>query len=162
MDIFDEELVKFWQCLNQNAVEYIMVGGLSVNFNGYSRSTDDLDIWLKDTLENRKRFRQSFIDLDYGDFLLFETTQFVHGWSQFYVESGIVLDIMTEMKGLEGFSFDECYEQASVASFQGVKVPFLHINHLIANKRAVFRPKDQIDIIELEKIKEERKKMGLD
>lgn len=33
-------------------------------------------------------------------------------------------------------------------------VPFLHINHLLANKKAVNRSKDQIDVIELEKNKE--------
>jgi hypothetical protein len=43
-----------------------------------------------------------------------------------------------------------------------VLVPFLHINQLLANKKAGSRPKDQIDIIELEKIKEERRQMGLD
>jgi hypothetical protein len=32
-------------------------------------------------------------------------------------------------------------------------VPFLHINHLIANKVAVNRPKDQLDVMYLEKIK---------
>ena len=67
---------------------------------------------------------------------------------------------MTTMKGLEEFSFDECYKEASVAAIDGVKVPF--INHLLQNKRAVARPKDLDDIRELEKIKEERRKMGLD
>lgn len=162
MDIMDEDLLKFWQVLNSNEVQYIMVGGLSVNFNGYNRVTDDLDIWIKDTLENRKRFRKSFVDLGYGDFLSFETTQFIPGWSQFYVGPGIVLDIMTTMKGLEQFSFDDCYKEASVAAIDGVKVPFLHINHLLENKRAVARPKDLDDIRALEKIKEERRKMGLD
>ncbi len=55
MDIMDEDLLKFWQVLNSNEVLYIMVGGLSVNFNGHNRVTDDLDIWIKDTLDNRKR-----------------------------------------------------------------------------------------------------------
>lgn len=45
MDIMDEDVLKFWQCLNGNKVLYIMVGGLSVNFNGYNRVTYDLDIW---------------------------------------------------------------------------------------------------------------------
>jgi predicted nucleotidyltransferase len=162
MDIMDEDLLKFWQVLNSNDVLYIMVGGLSVNFNGHNRVTDDLDIWIKDTLDNRKRFRKSFVDLGYGDFLSFETTQFIAGWSQFYVGPGIVLDIMTTMKGLEHFSFDDCYKEASVAAIDGVRVPFLHINHLLENKRAVARPKDLDDIRALEKIKEERRKMGLD
>ena len=162
MDVMDENLLEFWQKLNNNQVLYIMVGGLSVNFNGHNRVTDDLDIWIKDTLENRQRFRKAFNDLGYGDFLSFETTQFIPGWSQFYVGQGIVLDIMTTMKGLEEYSFDECYKEASVAAIDGIKVPFLHINHLLQNKRAVARPKDLDDIRELEKIQEERRKMGLD
>ena len=41
---------------------------------------------------------------------------------------------------------------AAIADIDGVHVPFLHINQLIANKKAVNRPKDQLDIIELERI----------
>jgi hypothetical protein len=43
-------------------------------------------------------------------------------------------------------------DMASIADIDGVKVPFLHINQLIANKKAVNRPKDQLDVIELERI----------
>ena len=67
--------------------------------------------------------------------------------------AGIELDIMTEMKGLEKYTFDECYKIALVSDISGIKVPFLHINHLIQNKKAVNRPKDQVDVIYLEKIK---------
>jgi len=63
---------------------------------------------------------------------------------------------MTEMKGLEDLSFEECLNMASIADLDIVKVPFLHINHLIQNKRTVDRPKDKIDIIELEKIRKIR------
>ena len=42
-----------------------------------------------------------------------------------------------------------------------LKIPFLHINHLIANKKAVNRPKDQLDVIYLEKIKQIRAEEGL-
>jgi hypothetical protein len=36
----------------------------------------------------------------------------------------------------------------------GVKVRFLQLGHLIESKKAANRPKDQIDIIYLEKIKQ--------
>ena len=36
MDILDEELLKFWQSLNDNKVQYIMVGGFAVNMHGYT------------------------------------------------------------------------------------------------------------------------------
>ena len=60
------------------------------------------------------------------------------------------------MKGLEDHTFDECLALVSVANLDGILVPFLHINQLIANKKAVNRPKDQIDVLELERIKKIR------
>lgn len=94
MVVFNEELLKFWRALQQNDVLYIMVGGVATNLHGYHRTTDDIDVWIKDTLGNRQNLRKD------------------------------------------------------------VSVPFLHINHLLANKKAVNRPKDQVDVIELERIKE--------
>jgi hypothetical protein len=160
MDVLDEELLQFWKVLNTNHVRYIMVGGFATRFHGFDRTTDDLDMWLDDTVENRRNLRKSFKDLGYGDFSSLEMMQFVPGWTNFYIGGGIELDIMTEMKGLEGFSFKECLSKASFADLNGIEVPFLHINHLIDNKKAVNRPKDQLDVIQLEKIQQLRKKSG--
>jgi len=60
------------------------------------------------------------------------------------------------MKGVENLSFIECLEMASIADLDGVLVPFLNINQLIANKKAVNRPKDQIDVLALEQIRKLR------
>jgi hypothetical protein len=139
MDMMDEGLLDFWRCLNSNNVLYIMVGGFAVNMNGFIRATKDSDIWLKDTSENRKNFRKAYAEAGYGDYASLETLQFVPGWTQFYIADGLVLDIMTEMEGLEKGSFDEHLKQAAIADIDGVKVPFLHINALIANKKAVGR-----------------------
>jgi len=160
MDVMDEELLEFWRKLGEKNVRYIMVGGLATRFHGFNRITEDLDIWIEDTIENRQNFRKAFRELGYGDYASIETMQFVPGWTTFYA-AGIELDIMTEMKGLEEEKFDECYRLAAVSDLAGVKVPFLHINHLIANKKAVNRPKDQVDVIYLEKIKKLREEEGL-
>jgi hypothetical protein len=44
----------------------------------------------------------------------------------------------------------------SIAEIEKVKVPFLHINQLIENKKIINRPKDQIDVIALEQIRKLR------
>jgi len=152
MDVLDEQLLQFLDILNKNNVHYIMVGSLATRFHGYNRATDDLHLWLEDNLQNRKNLRKAFVELNYGDFSSIETMQFIAGRTSFYA-AGIELDIMTEMKGLEEFSFDECYNIALRGDINGVIVPFLHINHLIQNKKTVNRLKDQIDVIYLEKIK---------
>lgn len=160
MDILNEGLLEFWKSLNKNNVVYLMVGGFAVRFNGFNRATEDLDLWLKDNIENRKNFRKAYAESGYGDYPSFEKMIFVPGWTQFYIADGIILDIMTSMKGLENKSFDECYQQARIADLDGVKVPFLHINDLLVNKKAVARPKDQLDVLELEKIKKYLEEKG--
>lgn len=153
MDIFDEDILDFWRSLNRHNVRYVMVGGFAINLHGYHRTTTDIDILLEDSIGNRKLFRQAFKDYTGEDYFMLETIQFVPGWSPFQLNNGLVLDILTmPMKGLEDYSFDHCYDTASVADIFDIKVPFLHINQLIANKKAVNRPKDQVDVIGLENV----------
>jgi len=152
MDIFDEELLNFWQHLNDAGVKYIMVGGVATNLHGYNRTTDDVDVWIDDTSQNRKNFREAFQKYSGTDIFMMETMQIVPGWTPFNLNNGAQLDLMISMKGLEGLTFNECLILSSIAEIDEIKIPFLHINHLIINKKAVNRPKDQIDVIYLEKI----------
>lgn len=133
-----------------------MVGGYATNLHGYQRFTGDMDIWIKDTLENRQSLRIAFIDCNIGDYPMIEYMQFIPGWTEFHLNNGLRLDILVDMKGLEGYTFDECLQMASIADIENVKIPFLHIRQLIENKKVVNRPKDQIDVSALEQIRKLR------
>ena len=159
MDFFDEEILKFWKALQDQHVQYMLVGGYAINLHGYQRFTGDLDIWLKDTLENRKALRTAFVNCDMGDYSMIESMQFVPGWTEFHLNNDLRLDILTDMKGLEGYTFDECLQMASVADIENVAIPFLHINQLIENKKVVNRPKYQIDVLALEEIRRLRENL---
>ena len=154
MDVFDEEILIFWKALKDHGVQYIMVGGYATNLHGYQRFTGDMDIWL--TLENRKKLRETFISCNMGDYPMIEYMQFVPGYTEFHLNNGLRLDILIDMKGLEGYSFDECLQVASIAEIEGINIPFLHINQLIENKKTINRPKDQVDVAALEQIKKLR------
>lgn len=156
MDIFDTEIISFWKSLQQNDVRFIMIGGFATNLHGYQRYTGDMDIWIQDTKPNRKNLRKAFAEYGLGDFELLEQITFVAGWTDFYLNNGLKLDIITDMKGLDEYSFDDCYKLASLAEIENVQVPFLHINHLIQNKKSVGREKDQLDVKYLEIIKKLR------
>ena len=133
-----------------------MVGGYATNLHGYQRFTGDMDIWIKDTLENRQSLRSAFNDCNMGDYPMIEYMQFIPGWTEFHLNNGLRLDILVYMKGLEGYTFDECLQMASIADIENVKIPFLHISQLIENKKVVNRPKDQIDVSALEQIRKLR------
>jgi hypothetical protein len=158
MDIFDDEFLSLIKSLNKNNVEYIFVGGLATNLHGFSRMTGDIDIWINDTRQNRSNFRKALAETDLGDHPSLETTQFVPGWSGMLLHSGIELDIMTQLAGLEEYSFEDCFRISPTAEVLGIEIKFLHINFLIQNKKKVNREKDKIDVIELEKIRTESEK----
>jgi len=46
------DLLRF---LNEERVEYLVIGGMAVNYYGYHRSTGDLDLWVAITPENQNR-----------------------------------------------------------------------------------------------------------
>ncbi|MFN0254239.1 DUF6036 family nucleotidyltransferase [Pedobacter ureilyticus] len=153
MDVFDDEILKFWKALIENKVKFIMIGGVATNLHGFHRTTEDIDVWIKDDFKNRKNLRRAFVSYGLGDFELLETIEFIPGWTDFYLGNNLRMDIMTSVKGLEEYGFDKSLEYASIATIYDLEIPFLHINQLIEAKKASNRPKDQIDIIELEKIK---------
>ena len=128
MDIFDEEIVKFWGALQNCEVRYIMIGGYATNLHGYSRYTRDMDIWIQDTADNRQRLRQAFIECEMGDYDILETMQFVPGWTDFQLPNGLALDILVDMKGLEGYNFEECLSMASIADIDGVQINLREAN----------------------------------
>lgn len=69
MEIIDQELLNLWTCLNRNQVAYIMVGGIATNLHGYIRMTNDIDVWIQDTVENRRKLRVALHEYGMGDFL---------------------------------------------------------------------------------------------
>lgn len=69
------KILSLWKLLNKHNTLYIMVGGFATTFHGFDRLTADLDLWIKDTPENRKSLRKVLKEMEIGDFKSIETTQ---------------------------------------------------------------------------------------
>ncbi|HRG17768.1 MAG TPA: hypothetical protein PLP39_01645 [Flavobacterium lutivivi] len=147
------EIVNIWQKLKENNVRYLTIGGLAVNIYGYTRNTGDVDLLIEDTIENRKNLRKAFAAIGIGDFEAIETMQFVPGFTDFRISYDLRLDIMTSIKGLENENFDTLLENATIILLKETPVYFLDYDSLIKAKKAINRLKDQLDIEELEKLK---------
>lgn len=152
MDLLDDEILELWKTLHKYDTKYILVGGFATNLHGFNRVTADMDLWIKDNLENRKSLRKVLNELNLGDFEAIETTQFTPGFTSILLKSNFEVDIMTSLKGFEQIKFDDCYALAPTAIIEDIPLKFLHIKHLIEAKKASGRPKDLIDAEELEKI----------
>jgi hypothetical protein len=151
----NQQIIDIWKYFFQYNVKYITIGGFAVNIYGFNRNTGDIDIYLDDTLENRINLRNAFIEIGLGDFESIETMQFLPGWTDFALSYGLRLDIMTSVKGLEDKSFDDLERVATIVMIDEIPVKFIDYNNLIIAKKASNRPKDILDIEELEKLNNE-------
>nr|WP_294784977.1 nucleotidyltransferase [uncultured Flavobacterium sp.] len=151
----NEQIIAIWNSFFENKVKYITIGGFAVNIYGYNRSTGDVDIYLEDTLENRINLRKALKSINLGDFETIETMQFIPGWTDFTLNYGLRLDIMTAVKGLEDKSFSSLLNDATIVMIGETPVYFIDYENLIIAKKATNRPKDILDIEELQKVNNE-------
>ena len=148
----DHQIIAIWNSFFNHKVKYITIGGLAVNIYGYNRNTGDIDIYLEDSLENRINLRKALFSINLGNFENIESMQFIPGWTDITLNLGLRLDIMTAVKGLEDKTFESLLSRATIVMVDETPVYFIDYENLIIAKKASNRPKDILDIEELEKI----------
>ena len=127
---------------NERGIRYLVVGAYAVMKYTEPRYTKDLDIWVDPTPENAQRvfgtlaeFGAPMDDVKVQDFanrgLVFQIGLAPHR-----------IDILMGIAILE---FLQAWERRVEADFEGLFVPFLSKQDLIAAKRAAGRPQDLID-----------------
>ncbi len=152
MDIFSEELLRVVRTFEKHNIRYIIVGGFATNFHGYARATGDFDFWLEDTFENRKKLVDALEALGYGRFEALMTAPLLPGYCEIMLDNGMYADLMDSIFGFQKEDFPACFEKAVTADIMGVKIRFLHFNHLLHSKESSARLKDKLDAEELRKI----------
>jgi hypothetical protein len=148
----NSQIIEIWKFFSLNNVKYLTIGGFAVNIYGYGRNTGDIDIFIEDTIENRENLQKALKQAGIGNFENIKTMQFVPGWTDITLNFNLRLDIMTSVKGLENEDFQELLNKAYIAEISKISVYFLDYDNLIKAKKATNRPKDILDIEELEKI----------
>ena len=148
----NSQIIEIWKYFSLNRVKYLTVGGFAVNIYGYGRNTGDIDIFIENSIDNRENLRLALKQSGIGDFKNMSTIQFIPGWTDISLNFNLRLDIMTSVKGLENKTFEQLLEKAYIAEINDIPVYFIDYENLIIAKKAANRPKDILDIEELEKI----------
>ena len=162
MDITNSEVQSFLRSLNSNKVEYMLVGGVATVFHGHVRTTQDLDLWIKENDENKKRLVKALKDENVPAADNYYKVPLIPGWSSIKIgRDGFEADMMGYLKAFSKEDFDNCYKRAVKTEFDGVPITVIHVNDLIKEKKANARHKDLDDIENLEKIQKNKKDKGL-
>ena len=158
MDLSNAEVRSFLKNLYLNEVKYMLVGGMATVFHGHVRTTQDLDLWIKDTPDNREKFVLALKQSHVPGAESFKTMEMVPGWSQITVGTkGFVADLMSYMKAFSKEDFDKVYRYAKSVEFNQVPITVIDLKNLIKEKKQLARPKDLEDVRHLEQILKNKK-----
>ncbi|WP_221390610.1 DUF6036 family nucleotidyltransferase [Dyadobacter sp. NIV53] len=139
----EEEYLSLIRLLNEENVEYVVLGGHAVIAHGYLRTTGDIDIFVSPSEQNARNIVKALERLGYtnGEF---EESDFtlVPNYLSFSRYDGWI-DIMTFTLGV---TFEECYQNRVILNVQDTAVNFISLRDLLLNKQAVARPQDLRDL----------------
>ena len=147
-NIFNDDFRDFIAALNNNQVEYLLVGGYAVIIHGYRRTTGDLDIWINPTPQNYNQlvkacheFGLPILDMTAENFLHNDALDvFTYG------RSPVSIDIMKSVKGCD---FNSAFKNSKQYKENDLLVRYIHLDTLLQAKKAAGRYKDLDDIEKL-------------
>ncbi len=138
---------ELFESLNANNVRYLLIGGYAVGVYGYSRTTNDIDVFVSDDPENiqslinaLKAFGVSGTDLS-GIFAK----------ERSLVEIGVEPVKVQLMNFADGIVFDDAFDRRNVIEVEKVSISTIGREDLIVNKLASGRHKDLADVEMIER-----------
>nr|AMK59146.1 hypothetical protein Slit_0055 [uncultured bacterium UPO42] len=158
------KIAELLQSLSDGHVQYVLVGGLAVQLHGFLRATFDIDLVLAMNDENLTRFiavakRHGLLPAIPAPIESLANASQIDQWHH---EKGMLAFSLREPQAGGGvvdvlvrpeISFDKLVANAVVGELFGRQVNIASIDDLMVMKRSANRPKDQLDIAALEKIK---------
>jgi len=157
MNILDEYTQNLLRGLNKHGVDYIVIGGYAVNFHGYRRTTGDIDLWIRpDNDTNKKKLLSCLKELGVPESAIIRLSKMDFSKPQVFIdgEEPFKIDFLTYITGVR---FNEAWEQKKTSEIDGIKIHFLHLNHLIISKISTNRLQDKTDIEQLQRIQKLKK-----
>lgn len=151
MHILLPEFKKLLSVLNKHKVDYMLIGGYAVIFYGFERITNDMDIWLRPDDDNKRILINALKEFGIGNESLATVSNlnFSEAQTFFIGERPRRIDFLTKITGI---TYHEASPKVNYLPIGDDKIPVIHYHHLILSKISNERPKDKIDVEELQRI----------
>ena len=139
------------ESLNAHKVRYLLIGGYAVGIYGYSRSTNDIDIFVSDKRENVINLLRALAEFGFGDpDLSIDTLK----EERSMIEMGIEPMKVQILNFADGLDFEDCYVRKNSVAIEDIFVDTISKDDLVKNKIATGRHKDLADVERLVKLYE--------
>jgi hypothetical protein len=141
-----EDLKALISSLNENNVDYLLIGGYALFAHGYHRATTDIDLLVPATREAGEKTRQALMVLPDQAALDIDPTWFEEG-ENIRVADAFVVDIMVNAGGE---TYETLKQFAEEIDLEGVRIRTINLEGLLRTKQTM-RDKDIADRIILER-----------
>lgn len=133
-----EDLKRIGAALNAAHAKYLIIGGFAVNYYGFTRATEDLDLLIARESENIEHVKRALCVLPDQAAKELNATDFA-SYTVIRIVDEITVDLLTK-------AGDVTYDTAEAVPVQldEVTLPFASLRTLIATKPGV-RERDQLD-----------------
>ena len=128
---------------NAGGVRYLVIGGYAVIQYAGPRFSADLDLWTGTEHRNARTVYDAL--REFGAPLSGLTPDDFAEEGYFY-QMGVPPIRVDVLMGIPGVEFDTAWRRRVEVDFDGLPVPFISREDLIAAKRASGRPQDMIDV----------------
>lgn len=143
--MLNKDFKEFIALLNQNDVDYLVVGGYAVAIHGHPRYTKDLDVWILVDKLNASRILRALKMFGFSAFT--EEDFLAKGYVIQLGQPPCRIDILTQVDGLD---FESCYPSKIIIDIDGLPVNFIDLENLKKNKLASGRLQDLADLENLQ------------
>ena len=134
---------EFFELLNSEKVDYLLVGGYAVIYYGYSRATGDIDVWVRVSAQNAEAICRALTAFGLSTASI-NTQMFLEPQRVFQIGvPPLRIDLLTSITGVE---FESCFQNSSVIDCDGTPIRIISLADLRENKAASGRSKDQADL----------------
>jgi hypothetical protein len=142
---------KLLVALAASRVDFAVVGGLAVIFNGYPRFTLDADILVHDAPDNLRRLLDCLAGWGEGWARELKPEDFAPQEGSIRVMEEFDLDIFTRLRGK---ALDDFRPRLRHLETGGLRIPYLSPADLILLKQDSWREKDKLDVLAMREILE--------
>ena len=158
-DFRSKDALDLLELLAKHKVEYLLVGGVAVNYYGYTRSTGGLDIFFRIEEKNANHLFKALEEF-FGGFVPAVSSPEDLLAPGTVVQFGISPNRIDLINEISGVTFEESWTKRVteiLRASEEFEVPLIGIESLLENKKKANRPKDQEDFQYLKALKEKKK-----
>jgi predicted nucleotidyltransferase len=146
---------EFFAALLAHDVRFVVIGALAVAAHAEPRFSEDLDVFVEASASNARKLRAALVAFGFGDAVPKVTELAKAGPIWMLGRKPLRIDILTEISGV---SWKQAWAGRVAVAIDGMQLPVLGREQLIANKAAAGRPKDLRDLAVLESLRTPRPK----